>query len=99
MRALLRARTLLAVGALFVLLAAPAAASKVGKPIDGPEGPPIPNPVEVGEPDTGHGLSALWREFVIAASLGNPVTRGLAAPLLNYHPRKHLSKSQIRSRR
>jgi hypothetical protein len=51
MRALIRARTLLAICALFVLMATPSAASKVGKPIDGPEGPPMPDPINVGDPD------------------------------------------------
>ena len=61
MRTLVRARTLLAMGALMLALAAPAAATELNRPIDLPGGPPtpVPVPVQVGDPDAGGELVAL----------------------------------------
>ena len=70
MRALTRMRTLAAACALLLVIAGMAAAGVPGRPIDRPESPP-PSPTEVGEPDTGQGLT-YWRQLLIAAQFSNP---------------------------
>jgi hypothetical protein len=52
MRALTRTRRLAAALALLLFISANALAGVPGRPIERPEGPPEPNPQEVGDPDT-----------------------------------------------
>ena len=70
MRALTRMRTLAAACALLLFVAGMAAAGGQYRPIDRSE-VPLPQPTEVGEPDTGQGLT-YWRQLFIAVQLSNP---------------------------
>ena len=66
MRALTRKRLLAAVCMLLLMFASIAHAGAPGRPIDRPEGPPDPRPVEVGDPDSGNnGLVANWRQLFL----------------------------------
>ena len=88
MRALTRMRTLAAALALLLFLTSTALANVPSRPIDRPEGPPEPNPTEVGEPDTGHGgLPMLLRHLVLAAQLSSPALRRFTIPMLQSKPR------------
>jgi hypothetical protein len=55
MRALTRMRLLAAACALLLTFASTARAT-TSRPIDRPDGPPEPTPVQVGDPDNGHDL-------------------------------------------
>ncbi len=79
MRTLNWMRTLAAAGALLLLVTATPANALLDKPIDSPQGPPAPNPTEVGDPDLGHNL--VWdryKHLFIAALESNPYLRKFA---------------------
>lgn len=75
MSALSRIRTLAAALALLLFMSANAIAW-TDKPMDTPGGPPVPNPQEVGDPDTGHNLT--WKryfEYFRVSLIWNPLLR------------------------
>ena len=82
MRALTRIKTLAAVLTLLLFVTTTALASHPGKPIDRPEGPPEPNPTEVGEPDMGGHLTRdhVWY-LVVASTMDNWFFRRIVIPL------------------
>ena len=82
MSALNRLKTLAAVLTLLLFITTTALAGPPGKPVERPEGPPEPNPTEVGEPDGGHNLTAqrFWLLFY-ASNAGNPLLSRFALPL------------------
>jgi len=88
MSALNRLKTLAAVLTLLLFVTTTALAGVPGKPIDRSEGPPGPNPTEVGEPDGGHAiLQSYLRRLFAAALLGNPYLGQLVLPTLRVPPR------------
>jgi len=78
MRALRRIRALAAVSALLLFLAGSALADVPDRPIDTPEGP-VPSPVQIGDPDTGHGNISYWTAWFDAVEIQFPLMRGLAS--------------------
>ena len=81
MRALNRMRLLAAVCALLLLTFGPLARAGVpGRPIDQPQGPPTPNPTEVGDPDQPPGSIAIpvngWLTFKVPVSWVVRLSRG-----------------------
>lgn len=96
MRALTRIRKLAAAVMLLLFVTTNAMAGLPSRPIDRPEGPPEPNPQEVGEPDGGHAIiSAYVRQLIAAALAGNPTLSRVAWPLLRVAPR---SPAELRTR-
>ncbi len=82
MRALDRIRSLAAVMTLLLFLATSALANVPRKPIDRPEGPPEPNPTEVGDPDMGGNLTRDHAWFlVLVSNASNPFFRRFILPL------------------
>ena len=82
MRAITRMRTLAALCALLMMLAATPVTAWVEKPIDTPQGPPVVSPTEVGDPDAGNQLPRIsYREILLAAFLSNPVFQRFVFPL------------------
>jgi|CXWL01.1.fsa_nt_gi hypothetical protein len=78
MRHLIRNATLATLCALVLGLATVANATRPDRPIDSPEGPPVPHPTEVGDPDAGNsGLWANWRQLLLAVELRNQTLRPL----------------------
>lgn len=99
MRALNWMRTLAAACALLSLLAA-TAIGFTDRPIDSPQGPPVPNPTEIGEPDTGSGgLPRYLRQAIAAAQLSHPGIRRLLLPLLRAQSRPVAPTSRLVRRR
>jgi hypothetical protein len=81
MSALSRLRSPAAALALLLFLSANAAAW-TDKPMDNPEGPPIPKPQEVGEPDFGNGLT--WNRIMHlfrASFVSHPLLKRIALPV------------------
>jgi len=81
-----RMRTLAAALALLLFLAATPVVALPGRPQERPEGPG-PNPQEVGEPDTGHGLPTFGfdeflRHMIGSVLVSHPGLRAFAFPFL-----------------
>ena len=60
MRALRGTRLLAALCALMLMFASIARAGAPGRPVDRPEGPPEPQPLQIGDPDEPHGLILIF---------------------------------------
>ena len=80
MRALTRKRLLAAVCMLLLMFASIAHAGAPGRPIDRPEGPPDPRPVEVGDPDQPPSIIVIvwngWLTIRIPASWVSQFAKG-----------------------
>ncbi len=70
MRAITRTRTLAALCALLMLLSSVPVTAHPEKPIDHPEGPPVVNPTEVGDPDYPHNLILTRIRVLLVSGLG-----------------------------
>ena len=103
MSALNRLKRLAAVLTLLLFVTTTALAGPPGKPVDRPEGPPEPNPTEVGEPDTGYGLPKLfqmyWRQLIRAGVLSHPGFTRLALPAIRTSARPHFAQTAGSKRR
>ena len=86
MRALNRIKTLAAVLALLLFVTTSSLAGQPGRPLERPEGPG-PEPVQVGDPDMGGGLTRnhIWY-LLVASTMDNSFFRRIFIPM-----RIHLS--------
>lgn len=85
MSALTRMRRLAAALTLLLFVTTTSLAGIPGRPIDRPEGPPEPNPTEIGDPDAGHGgLPMYIQQLILAAQLSSPGLRSLATAFLKF---------------
>jgi len=82
MSALNRLKRFAAVLTLLLFITTTALAGPPSRPVERPDGPPEPNPTEVGDPDTGGNLTRdrLWY-LLIASTMDNAIFRRIVVPM------------------